>query len=108
MTSFEDRGRGFEAKAARNDELEFKAAARRNRALGRWAGEKLGLSGEALETYVLEVMRADLKEKGDDDVLQKVLQDFAAKEVDVPASEVRVRMDELLAAARNEISPNGR
>lgn len=103
MTTFDDRERGFEANFARDEELEFKAAARRNRQLGLWAGEKLGLSGEALDAYVRDVMRSDLKEKGDEDVFQKVVGDLDAKRAGVQPHEVRAKMTELLETALEDL-----
>jgi hypothetical protein len=103
MTTFDERERGYEAKFALNQEQEFKAQARRDRMLGLWAGERLGLTGEAREDYVLSVMRSNLKEPGDDDVFQKVLADLADKGVVCLPHELRAKMDELLAQARAEI-----
>ena len=103
MTTFDDRERGFESKHARDEETEFKAAARRNRQLGRWAGEQLGLSGPELDAYVTAVMRSDLQDKGDEDVLRKVSADLSAKGVNVSATDLRARMDHLLVAAREEL-----
>lgn len=104
MTTFDKREQAFEAHFALDQEQEFKAEARRDRRLGEWAGQKLGLSGEALETYVKSVMRADLREPGDEDVFQKVLADLAEKGVEVLPHELRERMDALLVEARKEIS----
>jgi hypothetical protein len=103
MTTFNDREQGFEAHFALDQEQEFKAQARRDRALALWAGQKMGLSGEQLENYTLAVMRADLREPGDEDVFQKVLADLAEKNVEVLPHELRTKMDELLATARKEI-----
>ncbi|MEO6378586.1 MAG: DUF1476 domain-containing protein [Caulobacteraceae bacterium] len=104
MTTFDNREKAFEAGFAHQQEVEFKAAARRDRVVGLWAGEKLGLTGDALQNYALSVMRADLKEAGDDDVLQKIVADFAEKGVDVPASQVRAQMDVAFEAAKAEIA----
>jgi hypothetical protein len=103
MTTFDDRERGFEAHFALDQEQEFKAEARRDRLLGLWAGERMGLTGDDLQNYVLTVMRADLKEPGDDDVFQKVLADLAERGVECLPHELRARMDELLAKARADI-----
>ena len=103
MTTFNDREHAFEAHFALEEELEFKAQARRDRLLGLWAGETLGLSGEALDRYVESVVRADLREPGDADVFQKVLADFADKEVRIMPQALRERMDALLAQARREV-----
>jgi hypothetical protein len=103
MTTFEDRERGYEAHFALDQEQEFKAQARRDRMLGLWAAERLGLKGDAADNYALSVMRADLKEPGDEDVFQKVLADLAEKGVECLPHELRAKMDEFLALARAEI-----
>lgn len=103
MTTFDDRERGYEAHYALDQEQEFKAEIRRDRAIGLWAGERMGLTGEALAAYAQSVVRADLKEPGDDDVMQKVLADLAEKDVECLPHELRERMDALLAAARADI-----
>ena len=99
MSSFDKREEGFEKKFALDEEQKFKAEARRNRLLGLWAAEKLGLTGDAATAYSKEVVAADFEESGDQDVQNKVVKDFAAKGVAVAAAEVRVKMDELMAAA---------
>jgi len=103
MTTFDERERGYEAHFALDQDQEFRAQARRNRMLGLWAGERLGLSGEALQAYVATVQKADLKEVGDEDVFQKVMADLAEKGVEVLPHELRERMDTLLSQARAEI-----
>jgi len=103
MTTFDEREKAFEAGFARSQEVEFKAAARRDRMVGLWAGEKLGLTGDALQDYALAVMRADLREPGDDDVLEKIVADFAENGVDILPSQVRARMDAAFKAAKAEI-----
>jgi len=99
MTTFDKRQEGFEKKFALDEELKFKAEARRNRLLGQWAAEKLGLSGDAATAYAKEVVAADFEEAGDDDVLRKVEKDLAAKGAGVSATEIRAKMNELLAEA---------
>ena len=103
MTTFDDREHAYEAHFALEAQLEFKAEARRDRLLGLWAGERLGLSGDDLENYVLSVMRADLREPGDHDVYQKVLADLADKDAHVRPQDVRERMDAFLIQARAEV-----
>ncbi|MCB0058702.1 MAG: DUF1476 domain-containing protein [Caldilineaceae bacterium] len=103
MTTFEDREKGFEKKFAHDAELKFKAESRRNKMLAEWAGAKLGLSGAELEDYIKAVRRADLEEKGDDDVLRKVKGDLDAKGLGVAEAEIRQVMGELLAKAVSEI-----
>ncbi|MCX7314701.1 MAG: DUF1476 domain-containing protein [Alphaproteobacteria bacterium] len=83
--------------------LRFKANARRNKLLGMWAAEKMGLSGPAAEAYAKEVVIADFEEAGDDDVLRKVHLDFAAKGVAQSDQQIRKAMDELMALAIEQI-----
>ena len=103
MTTFDKRQEGFEKKFALDEEQKFKAMARRNRLLGLWAAEKLGLSGDAATAYSKEVVAADFEEAGDQDVQNKVVKDFAAKGVAIAAAEVRAKMDELMAAAAAQV-----
>ena len=103
MTTFDKREEGFEKKFALDSEQTFKAGARRNKLLGLWAAEKLGLSGDAATAYSKEVVAADFEEAGDDDVQNKVVKDFAAKGVGIAAPEVRAKMEELLAAAAAQV-----
>lgn len=101
MTTFNDRERGFESKFALDAEQVFKATARRNKALGLWAGGVLGKDGAELDEYVRDVTRSDLIEAGDDDVFRKVSADLQGREE--PAA-VRAKMNELLAAAQSQIA----
>jgi len=103
MTTFDKREEGFEKKFAHDQELLFKANARRNKMLGLWAAEKMGLSGPAAEAYAKEVVVADFEEAGDDDVLRKVRKDFDAKGVALSDQEIRKVMDGLMAQAVAQI-----
>src|SRR5207249_9398890 len=103
MSSFDKREEGFEKKFAHDEELKFKATARRNKLLGLWAAEKLGLSGPAADAYAKEVVLADFEEAGDDDVLRKVRKDFEAKGVAQNDRQIRATMDQLLATAVAQI-----
>jgi hypothetical protein len=103
MTTFDQRKDGFEKKFAHDEELQFKATARRNKLLGQWAAEKMGLTGDAAAAYAKEVVAADFEEAGDDDVVRKVLADFQAKGVDQSEHQVRRTMDELMAEAIAQI-----
>lgn len=103
MTTFDERQKGFEKKFAHDAELKFKAESRRNKMLAEWAGAKLGLSDAELEDYIKAVRRADLEEKGDDDVLRKVKADLDAKGLGIPELEIREAMSEFLAKAITEI-----
>jgi hypothetical protein len=99
MTSFDKREEGFERKFAHDEELRFKANARRNKLLGLWAAEKMGITGTDAEAYAKSVMRADLAEAGDEDVFRKIRADFDAKGVAQSDHQIRRTMDELLAKA---------
>ena len=103
MTSFDNRQKAFENKFAHDADLKFKAESRRNKMLAEWAGAKMGISGPALEDYVKAVRKADLVEKGDDDVLRKVAKDLADKGVKVSDADLRKQMDGFLAAAVEQI-----
>jgi len=107
MTTFDKREEGFEKKFALDEELLFKAAARRNKLLGLWAAEKLGLSGTDAEAYAKSVVMADFQEAGDDDVFRKIKADLEAKSVGVPDDQIRRSMDELMATAVQQIKAAG-
>jgi len=108
MTSFNEREKSFEKKFAMDEELKFKAESRRNRMLAQWAAEKLGLSGTAVDDYVKAVRKADLTEKGDDDVFRKIKKDLEDKGVGVPDPELRKAMAEFLATAVHQIEGDGK
>jgi hypothetical protein len=99
MSDFSDREKGFERKFAMDEELRFKANARRNKLLGLWAAEKLGKSGSDADAYATECVVADFAEAGDDDVLRKVKADFDAAGVEQSEHQIRRTMDELMARA---------
>jgi len=101
MSNLDKREEGFEKKFALDEEQKFKAEARRNKLLGLWAAEKLGLTGDAAAAYAKEVVTADFEESGDNDVLRKVTKDLADK--GVSEQQIRVKMDELVAIAVSQI-----
>jgi len=103
MTTFDKREEGFEKKFAHDEELRFKAMARRNKLLGLWVAEKLGIAGEDAATYAKAVVAADFEEAGDNDVFRKVRADLDAKKISVSDQELRKTMDELLAKAVDQI-----
>jgi len=103
MTTFDDRQKGFERKFEHDQELRFKAIARRNKLLGLWAAEKLGLAGEAAEAYAKEVVASDFERPGDDDVVEKVMKDLTAKGIQITDHAVRKEMERLLVVAREQI-----
>ena len=101
--TFEDRQKAFEKKFAHDQELKFKAEARRNKMLGEWAAGLLGMSGAEVEDYVKSVRKADLAEKGDEDVFRKIRSDFDAKGVSVSDAELRAKMTDYLAEAVGQL-----
>jgi hypothetical protein len=103
MTTFDERERSFEKKFAMDQELRFKAEARRNKLLGEWAAAKLGLDAAATDEYVKAVRKADLAEKGDEDVFRKIRADFDAKQVKVGDDELRKAIHDFLASAVAQI-----
>lgn len=103
MNTMKDRQEGFERKFAFDEELKFKAIARRNKMLGLWAAEKLGKSGADADAYAKEVVVSDIEEAGDHDVFRKVRKDFDAAGVDQSDHQLRRTMDELLAQAIEQI-----
>jgi hypothetical protein len=105
--TFDERKEGFEKKFAHDEELRFKATARRNKMLGLWAAEKLGVSGPAAEAYAKEVVMADFEEAGDDDVFRKLRTDFDAKSVTVPDQDIREVMIELMERAIADVKATG-
>jgi hypothetical protein len=98
MTTFDKREEGFERKFALDEELKFKAIARRNKLLGVWVAEQLGMSGDEARAYANEVVAADFVEAGDGAV-GKVIRDLADNGVIIPEAELRLKLDELMAQA---------
>jgi hypothetical protein len=103
MASFNDREKGFEAKFKRDKELEFKVMARRNKLLGLWAAELMGMSGADAEAYGKEVVIADFEEPGEEDVYRKVMGDLEGKGTEMTEHRLRKEMDRLTGVARAEI-----
>lgn len=100
MTTFDDRKDTFERKFAHDEELRFKALARRNKLLGLWVAEKIGKTGEDADEYARSVIRADFEEAGHEDVFRKVRGDLDAS---VSDTEIRTKMDTFLAQAAQEV-----
>ena len=103
MTTFNDREQGFERKFALDQEQEFKAGVKRNRALGKWAAGLMGLEGKHIAEYAQAVVKSDFEQPGEDDVLRKVFEDLKGAGVSVTEGEVRMKMAELLAQARDDV-----
>jgi hypothetical protein len=103
MTTFDKREEGFEKKFAHDEELRFKATARRNKLLGQWAAAKLGLAGADADAYAKDVVMADFEEAGEDDVFRKLRKDFDAKKITVSDQDIRVAMNDLMAQAIQQV-----
>jgi hypothetical protein len=103
MTTFDKREEGFEKQFAHDEDLKFKAMARRNKLLGLWAAQKMGLTGADADAYAKEVVMSDFEEAGDHDVFRKVRKDFDAKGVVQSDDQIRQTMDQLLAQAVAQI-----
>jgi len=103
MTQFNDRERAFEAKFARDEEMQFRVAARRNRLLGEWAAQLMGLSQVETESYAKDVVRADFEEAGDEDVIRKLLGDLTSAEVDIDETRIRDALAAKTVEARRQL-----
>jgi len=103
VNSFDDRKDAFENKFAHDEELRFKASARRNKLVGMWAAEKMGLSGAAANQYAMDVVKADFEEAGDEDVFRKIRKDLEAANVTMSDHQIRHAMDELMVTAIQQI-----
>jgi hypothetical protein len=104
MSGFDRRREGFEGKFALDEELKFKAIARRDKMLGLWAAEKMDLTGAAAEEYAREVARADQQEPGDEDVVRKLTRDFATRGLPITDAQIRHEMARLLPVAVQQVT----
>jgi hypothetical protein len=102
MTTFDDRERAFESMYARDQEVQFKITARRNRLLGAWAAEKMGLNEAEAESYGKDVVRADFEEAGDEDVIRKLLGDLTSAGVDIDEGAIRQQLEFKTVEARRQ------
>ena len=107
MTTFNEREEGFEKKFAHDEELLFKAKARRNKLAGLWAAEKMGLSGAQADTYAKEVVMSDFEDASGHDIFKKIRKDFDAKKVAVSDQEIHHMMDQLMVQAVAQIKASG-
>jgi hypothetical protein len=107
MSTFDKREDAFEKKFAHDEELHFKATARRNKALAAWVGDKLGLNSAQMDAYVKEIIAADLEEGGDEDVFRKIRKDFDAAGIAQSDHQIRRTMDELMQKSIAEIKLSG-
>ncbi|MEH6402983.1 MAG: DUF1476 domain-containing protein [Sneathiella sp.] len=103
MSGIEKFGKSHEGKFVHDSDMEFKAVARRNKLLGAWAANLMGLTDDAVAAYSKEVIIADMEEKGDDDVFRKIRNDLDGKNVEMSDHRIRREMDELLVKAREQI-----
>ena len=107
MSGMSDREKAFENKFAHDQELRFKAEARRNKLLGLWAAQHMGLSDEHAKEYAAEVVAADFQEAGDEDVFRKISADLKAKGASVSDDMIRQKMAELVITARDQVLNEG-
>ena len=103
MTDFNDRERGEEAKFAHDENMAFRVAARRNRLLGQWAAEKMGLTAEETDAYAKEVVQAEFEEAGDEDVIRKVLGDLTSAGCEIDEAGVRAALEDRNVEARRQL-----
>ena len=103
MTNFKDREKGFENKFAHDQEMQFRITARRNRLLGEWAAELMGLTAEETDAYAKAVVQADFEEVGDEDVIRKVLGDMTSAECEVDDAKIRDMLDAKTIEARRQL-----
>ncbi len=104
MTMFDDREHAYEAKFARDLELEFRINSRRNRLLGAWAAARMGLTETEAQAYAEAVIRAEFEDKGDEDVVRKLLGDLTAAGIDTDEAAIRAAMAEQSAEARRQLT----
>jgi hypothetical protein len=103
MSTFDDRERAFETKYARDQEMQFKVTARRNRLLGHWAARLMGLTEAEADAYAKEVVRADFEEAGDEDVIRKLIGDLTSAGVDIDESKIRQALEHKTVEARRQL-----
>ena len=103
MTQFDDRERAFEAKYARDEEMQFRITARRNRLLGAWAAGLMGLTAEEADAYGKAVVQADFEEAGDEDVVRKLLGDLTSAGVDIDEGSIREALNDRTIEARRQL-----
>lgn len=103
MTTFDERERAFEAMFARDQEMQFKIHARRDRLLGQWAAERLGLTEAEADTYARDLIRADFETVSDDDILRKLIGDLTAAGIDVDEAQIRAQIEEKTIQARRQL-----
>lgn len=103
MTSFDDRERAFETKFARDEDMQFRITARRNKLVGQWAAGLMNLTPEETTAYATSVVQADFEEVGDDDVIRKLIGDFTAAQVDIDEAAIRQALADKTVEARRQL-----
>ena len=102
MNKFDEREKSFEKKFAKDEELQFKLAARSNKYLGEWVSSELGKNEEEKKNYIQEIIKADMEEAGSEDVFRKVRKDFKIASISIEDSEIRVQMEKALSRAKED------
>ena len=102
MNKFDDREKSFEKKFAKDQELQFKVAARSNKYLGEWVSSKLGKTEEEKQNYIQEIIKADMEEAGSEDVFRKIKKDLQSKSISIEDSEIRDQMEKALSRAQED------
>ena len=102
MNKFNEREKSFEKKFAKDQELQFKVAARSNKYLGEWISSKLGKTEEEKQKYIQEIIKADMEEAGSEDVFRKVKKDFETNSITIEDSEIRDQMEKALSRAKED------
>ena len=103
MSKFDEREKSFEKKFAKDQELQFKVSARRNKYLAEWASSKLGKNDEQKKNYIQEIIKADMEEAGQEDVFRKIKQDFQKASMSIEEAEIRDQMSRALLRAQNDL-----
>ena len=102
MNKFDEREKSFEKKFAKDQELQFKVAARSNKYLGEWVSTKLGKNKDDIQNYIQEIIKADMEEAGSEDVFRKVKRDFKSSSINIDDSEIRNQMEKALLRAKED------
>ena len=102
MNKFSEREKSFEKKFAKDQELQFRVAARSNKYLGEWVSSMLGKNEEEKKNYIQEIIKADMEEAGQEDVFRKIKKDFQAASISVEESEIRDEMEKALSRAKED------
>ena len=102
MSKFDERGQSFEKKFAKDQELQFKVAAKSNKYLGEWVSSKLGKNDTEKQNYIQEIIKADMEEAGSEDVFRKIKKDFKFSSISVEDSEIRNQMEKALSRAKED------